>query len=126
MVYLLAGQLLGLAILNDASYVPQLWHTTLLMWAAILVSLVLNIWGIGLLPLFELFSGVLHVTLFVCFCIIMVVMGRNAKAEFVFTKYVNETGWESNGVAWFMGLLPSVYCIIGTSTNICFQHTPPD
>ncbi|KAH7074675.1 amino acid/polyamine transporter I [Paraphoma chrysanthemicola] len=110
---LLAGQIQGVAILNNPAYVPERWHTTLLMWAVVLVSYAQNIWGVGLLPAFELFAGAMHVLLFIVLFITMLVLGRNASAEFVFTGFVNQTGWENRGVVWFVGLLPCIWCIIG-------------
>jgi choline transport protein len=70
-------------------------------------------WGIKLLLALELFTGGMHVALFLALFIIMLVMGRNASAGFVFTGFVNQTGWENDGVAWFIGLLPCIWCIVG-------------
>lgn len=45
----------------------------------------------------------------------MLVLGHKngGSAEFVFSAYINETGWKNKGVAWFIGLLPSVWCLVG-------------
>ncbi|KAF2734499.1 amino acid transporter [Polyplosphaeria fusca] len=113
LTFLMASQLQGIVILNYPSYIFERWHTTLLMWLVVLISFIINVWGIRLLPMFELFSGSLHVLLFIVLFIVMLVMGRNASAKFVFTDFVNETGWENRGVVWFIGLLPSIWCIVG-------------
>jgi len=115
LTFLLAGQILGVAVLNNPAYVPERWHTTLLMWAVVLVSFIQNIWGIKLLPAFEMFAGGMHVLLFLALFVVMLVMGRNASADYVFTGFVNETGWENKSIAWFIGLLPCIWCIVGTS-----------
>jgi choline transport protein len=83
------------------------------MWALVLIAYIQNIWGIRLLPMFELFSGMMHILVFLAIFVVMLVIGRNADAKFVFTTFVNESGWSNNGVAWFIGLLPSIYSIIG-------------
>lgn len=100
-------------IFNYPSYIFERWHTTLIMWLVLLISWIQNIWGIKLLPGFELLSGGLHILMFVVLFIIMLVMGRNSSAEFVFTGFVNQTGWDNDVVAWFIGLLPCIWCIVG-------------
>jgi choline transport protein len=114
--FLLAGQLQGVVVLNNPSYVPERWHTTLLMWAVVLISFVQNIWGIRLLPALEFSTSGLHILLFLVLFVIVLVMGRNASAEFVFTSFVNQTGWDNDGVAWFIGLLPCIWCVVGASS----------
>jgi choline transport protein len=111
--FLMAGQLQGLMILNNSEYVPERWHATLLMWAISLIAFVQNIWGIKLLPALEVFAGCMHVGLFFVLFIIMLVLGRNATAEYVFTGFVNQSGWQNDGVAWFVGLLPCIWSIVG-------------
>jgi choline transport protein len=115
LTFLLSGQLQGVVVLNYSDYIFKRWHTTLIMWLVVLISFAQNVYGIKLLPVFELFSGAMHVLLFIALFIIMLVMGRNASAEWVFTGFINETGWENRGVAWFIGLLPCVWCIVGGS-----------
>ncbi|KAF2190091.1 amino acid transporter [Zopfia rhizophila CBS 207.26] len=112
LTFLMSAQLQGLIILNYPSYTFERWHTTLIMWLVILVTYIVNVWGIKLLPMFELFSGAMHILLFVVLFIVMLAMGRNASADFVFTGFINETGWSNNGVAWFIGLLPCIWCIV--------------
>jgi choline transport protein len=113
LAYLMAGQLLGLVKLNNPQYVIQRWHTTLMMWAIVLLAYVQHMWAIKLLPMIEVFTGALHILMFFAIFVVMLVLGRNASAGFVFTGFVNETGWESDGVAWFIGLLPSVWALAG-------------
>lgn len=117
LTFLLAGQLQGLVILNNENYVPERWHTTLIMWAAVGVTYVQNLWGIKLLPMIEVFVGVWHILAFIAVFLVMLIMGRNASTKFVFTGFINETGWKNDGIAWFIGLLPSIWCIVGTFTE---------
>lgn len=57
---------------------------------------------------------VLHILFFIVVFIIALVLPPERKsASFVFTTFVNETGWQSNGVAWFLGLLTSSYVMVG-------------
>ncbi|KAF2817414.1 amino acid transporter [Mytilinidion resinicola] len=113
LTYIIAGQVQGMVILNWADYGFERWHTTLMMWAVLGITYVINIYGIGLLPATELFAGVCHVFFFIIFAVVMLVLGRNSDAKFVFTTFINQTGWESTGVGFFIGLLPCIWCIIG-------------
>jgi hypothetical protein len=63
------------------------------MWLVVLVAWAQNVWGVILLP------GGLHVLMFFVFCIVMLAMSRNASADFVFTGFITETGWNNNPVA---------------------------
>jgi choline transport protein len=112
--FLIAGQLQGVVILNNPGYVPERWHATLIMWAIVLISYAQNLWAIELLPIFEVFTGFMHVLGFLAVSLVMLIMGRNASADFVFTGFIDQTGWKNNGVAWFIGLLPCIWCIAGT------------
>lgn len=119
--FLLAGQIQGLAKLNNPEYMLERWHTTLIMWAIILVSYAQQIWAIKILPMLEVFTGALHILMFLIIFIVLLVLGRNASTEFVFTGFVNETGWESNGIAWFIGLLPCIWTFVGmTLRTACY------
>lgn len=113
LTFLTAGQLQGIVVFSDLAYTPERWHTTLIMWLVVLVAWIQNVWGVRLLPTLELFAGGFHVLMFFVFSIVMLVMGRNASADFVFTGFINETGWDNSTVAWFIGLLPSIWCVIG-------------
>ncbi|KAH3950440.1 hypothetical protein HBI56_233280 [Parastagonospora nodorum] len=111
--FLIAGQLQGIVKLNNPGYVIERWHTTLIMWAIVLVAYLQHMWTIKLLPVLEMFVGTLHILMFLALFLVMLIMGRNASAEFVFTGFVNQTGWKSNGVAWFVGLLPAIFAFVG-------------
>lgn len=111
--FLLAGQILGLVSLNNPPYVLERWHTTLVMWAIMILSYAQQVWTIKLFPMLSVFTGALHVVMFLVIFIVLLVLGRNAEAKFVFTGFVNETGWDSDGVAWFIGLLPCIWCFVG-------------
>lgn len=42
-------------------------------------------------------------------------------ASYVFLDFTNSTGWSSDGVAWCVGLLPSLYAFfsLDTATHFC-------
>lgn len=87
-----------------------------MMWLLLGIAYAVNIWGIRILPVTELFAGILHILLFLILGIVMLALGHKnggASADFVFKTYINETGWSSNGAAWFIGLLPCLWSLVG-------------
>lgn len=64
-IYLVATQTQGLMILNYPSYSPERWHGTLMMFAVTAIFFLVNVYGIRLLPAFELLGGICHVVFFV-------------------------------------------------------------
>lgn len=75
-------------------------------WAFLLVSCLINIYGIRLFALIEKATLTLHIGLWLVIIIVLCVVTKDkSPAEFVFTYSVNETGWSSNGIAWCIGML---------------------
>jgi amino acid transporter len=104
----------GLLVLNDPGYVYERWHGTLLYWAVLAVALVINTMAIKLLPAIEVTMMILHVGLYVVLLIAMLVLApTKGSASFVFTTFTNPSGWESDGVAWCIGMLSAAYVMIG-------------
>lgn len=102
----------------------------LFYWAILVYSLAMNIWGHRLLPTANLVSGksvlhcigyskltcpqgVLHGAGFVAILVVLAVMAPKNSASFVFTEFVNSSGWESDGVSWLVGLISAVYPFLG-------------
>ncbi|KIW20995.1 hypothetical protein PV08_01574 [Exophiala spinifera] len=106
-------QIQGLVVLNYPDYAPKRWQGTLMYWAILLVSWLVNTVGIKLMPLVE--NGVLffHVLTFLAVLIPLVVLSPHKNADFVFTSFDNNSGWSSDGVAWCLGLLSATYVLAG-------------
>jgi amino acid transporter len=100
-------------VLNYPDYAYERWHGTLLMWAIILLMFVINVWGIRLLPVIELIGGICHVVFFIVLLITLVVLAPQQPASFVFTEFLNNGGWSSDGVSFCVGLLTAVYSLSG-------------
>lgn len=112
-VFLGAIQIQALMVLNYPDYTYERWHGTLLMWAIMLLMFVINVWGIRLLPVIELIGGICHVVFFIVLLITLVVLAPQRPASFVFTKFLNNGGWPSDGVSFCVGLLTAVYSLSG-------------
>jgi choline transport protein len=58
-------------------------------------------------------QGILHVTAFISIFIVLAVMAPKNTASFVFTEFVNSSGWQNDSVSWLVGLLSTVYPFLG-------------
>ncbi|KAF4466110.1 amino acid permease [Fusarium albosuccineum] len=104
----------GLIILNKGGdYAAPRWHGMLLYWAFLAYATAMNIWGHRLLPTANLISGVVHVVSFVAALAVLAVMAEKNSAHFVFVDVQNLTGWSSDGVAWMVGLVSTIYPFLG-------------
>jgi len=64
---------------------------------------------------------VLHILLFfVMFIVALVIPPERRSATFVFTTFINQTGWKEDGIAWLLGLLSSAFVMIGETPIVLF------
>lgn len=120
--YAAGNLILGLIGLNHPEYIPERWHGTLIYLAILAISFVLNLWGSRVLPLLENLIMTLHVLFFAIFIAAIVLPPTRHSATFVFTTFVNNSGWDSDGVAWCLGMLTSSYVMIGMKTHSWSYH----
>jgi hypothetical protein len=114
----------GLIILNSETYVPERWHSTLLMWAFLTIPVLCNVFGRKLLKAVEIMGGILHVIFFIVTVTTLAVMARRSTAEFVFTEsWFGASGWESEGIQWCIGLL-SITSVLTGKLNKFFAMKP--
>jgi len=95
------------------------------MWAILALTFIVNVWGIKLLPLIELLGGIFHIAFFVALLVTLVVLAPRSSAEFVFTQFLNESGWPNDGVSWCVGLLTVTFCFVGEYIATTFHSTQP-
>ena len=111
-----AGQLIvGLIILNVDTYDPLRWHGTMIYWAILLLSVLVNVLGIRIFPHIETAAFIFHICFFFVLLVPLVYLSPQSTARFVFTDFENVGGWSSNGVSWFLGLLTSAWAFVGES-----------
>ena len=112
--YFSGALIVALIQLNHDSYVPELWHGTLLFWATIVVALLINTAATSILPKIEIFILVLHVVGFFATLIpVAHIAPHKASAHDVFTQFSNGGGWPSQGLSFLIGLIGSVYAMFG-------------
>ncbi|EMG46673.1 HNM1 Choline transport protein [Candida maltosa Xu316] len=100
--------ILSLAQMYHPDYIPASSHYYLVYLAVFLSGYFLNVFLVRLLPIITNVSvGVINFgTLFIL--ITLLVKSPKQSADFVFKNILNETGWSSNGLVFFLGLLPSL------------------
>ncbi|KAH8693058.1 amino acid/polyamine transporter I [Talaromyces proteolyticus] len=96
----------------DSTFVTQLWHFYVLFIACAVVALIINI------PLFRWYPHLLKTMVFYTnlgaifiFIVLLVRATPKQSAEAVFVDIINNTGWDSKGVVFFIGLLPGVTAV---------------
>ncbi|GAA5827333.1 hypothetical protein JCM11251_003769 [Rhodosporidiobolus azoricus] len=91
--FVFANALIGVAMFTHVDYIPERWHTSLTLWAVVLLALFINVFAFRTL-------GVINT-------------GMGLVAAYVFAHFINQTGWSSDGVAFFLGLVGSAFSVIG-------------
>ncbi|KAL8726983.1 MAG: hypothetical protein Q9166_006346 [cf. Caloplaca sp. 2 TL-2023] len=113
--YLCATIIQGLIVLNNPGYNFQRWHGTLLLWAVIGVAVLVNTVISSLLPKIECVILIIHVLGFFAIMIPLVYMAPHGTASDVFTLFLNEGGWKTTGLSFFVGLYGNVFAFLGQS-----------
>ena len=116
--FLVAGIIQGLIILNDANYVPEPYHATLMTIAVVLFCVFVNIFVARRLPLVEGCLAILHFAgLFIVIIILWVLAPRN-NAHDAFLQLNNGGGWSSDGLSFMVGLYPLTLCLLGFDSQV--------
>lgn len=118
--YLTGTMIQGLIALTVPSYVPKGWQGTLLYWATIAFAVFINTIVGSLLPKFEGFILILHILGFFAILIPLVILGPHDTASDVFTTWLNEGGWSTQTLSFFVGLLGNVFAFLGMSSLALF------
>ena len=109
----IAEQIEALIVLHHESYVPKGWHTFLLMTLFSLIGFFMLTFGKKILPTLQTVSGVLHIVFFVILMVVLLAMSEKASSSFVWTEFVNNSGWSNNGISFCIGLLLPAFSISG-------------
>ena len=85
------------------------------MWAFTAFSFAVNVWGIQILPLLQLFGGIFHVVFFIALSVPLILLAPRSTPDFVFKTVMSEGGWQNDGISWCIGMLTVTYCFLGES-----------
>ncbi|KAL8898221.1 MAG: hypothetical protein Q9207_006820 [Kuettlingeria erythrocarpa] len=103
----------GLISLSNPNYVPQQWHGTLLVIAAVVIAIAINIFLSKTLPIAEWFILVLHVAGLFAIIIPLLVMAPKNSAKVALLDISNNAGWSSTGTSFMIGLLTVLSSMMG-------------
>jgi amino acid transporter len=118
---LTGNMILGLTSLNDNSFEPNLWQGTLLFWAILAFAVFINTLVSSALPKFEGLILVLHVLGFFAILIPLVILGPHGDSKEIFTTFVNNGRWPSQGLSFMVGMMGNTFAFIGTDAafHVC-------
>ncbi|EED16412.1 amino acid transporter, putative [Talaromyces stipitatus ATCC 10500] len=111
--YISGVMIQGIIILMHPDYIPHAWHTTLLSWAIVAFSVMINVVGGSLLPRFEGLILVIHVLGFFAVLIPLVYMADHNSAQYVFTTWQNSGEWPTQTLSTFVGMIGTVFSFAG-------------
>lgn len=117
--FLTATMIQGLVILNYPTYEPQRWHGTLMMFAVLAIALFVNTILVSRMAQIERLVLFIHLAGFLGVLVPQVFYSTHVPAGDVFGKFVNDGGWSSDGLAFCIGLITSVFAFLGTW---CLSH----
>ena len=103
----------GIFVFNYPSYVYERWHGTLLLFAALICCVAVNTLLGRIFPHIEGFVLLLHIAGFLAILIPLAVMAPKGSPSSVFAQFTDVAGWNSNGLAWFIGLISSNLPFVG-------------
>ncbi|OOO15152.1 hypothetical protein OAory_01037470 [Aspergillus oryzae] len=112
-IYLNGTYIAAMISLTHSDYVPQAWHMTLYSYATALIGLAINCVGGKLLPRFEGTILILHILGFFAILIPLTYMADHKSAKEVFTHFINEGQWPTQGLSFFIGLIGPVFAFAG-------------
>jgi amino acid transporter len=111
---LTGNMILGMAALNNDGFMPELWHGTLLFWAIFIFAVFINTLVSSALPKFEGLILILHVLGFFAILIPLVTLGPHGDTKEIFTTFVNNGGWSSQGLSFMIGMMGNAFAFVGT------------
>lgn len=117
--FLSAGMIQGLIVLNHDSYVPERWHSTLILIAIAMTATFVNTVGARHLPMLEGFILLLHILGFFAIIIPLWILAPKVPAKKVFTEFSNGGGWLNAAAACTIGHLATLFSFLGAD---CVAH----
>jgi choline transport protein len=118
--FILAGSMIqSLAAMNDSSYSSKDWKALLIMYACIVLAMLFNTAVSSFLPAIEGAILIIHIVGFFAILIPVVYLApvHNAPAE-VFQLFLNEGGWQTQGLSFFLGIISTVFIFLGADSVI--------
>ncbi|KAJ5577917.1 uncharacterized protein N7459_006881 [Penicillium hispanicum] len=108
----------GLITLNNPKFTQQRWQNTLLAWASVVGTFLINVVVPNILPRFEIFMLVLHLAGFVAITATLLALSPKKSADFVFHTSLNEGGWPTQGLSYCVGFIGNIATFVGADASV--------
>ncbi|KAL8717563.1 MAG: hypothetical protein Q9181_008308, partial [Wetmoreana brouardii] len=116
----------GLITLNNPSYEPQQWHGTLLVIAAVVIAIAVNIFLSKALPTAEYVLLLLHILGLFAIIIPLLVMAPKNNARVALLQVTNSGGWSTTGTSFMIGLLTATGSMLGMDCAVHMSEEVKD
>jgi amino acid transporter len=116
--YITATLLQGIVVLAQPSYVPEPWHTVLILWAAMLFAVIMNSTTSQALARFEGLILVLHLAGFFGVLVPLVYFAPHNDAQTVFTSFINAGGWSPQALSFLIGFPTVATSLVGADCAV--------
>lgn len=104
----------ALVVQNNSNYQPLGWHGTLLFWAVLLLCVAINTVLSSALPVIEILILIFHLLGFLAIMIPLVYLApQHNSASSVFKTFLNEGGWSTQALSFFIGLNGNAVAFVG-------------
>ncbi len=112
-VFVVATLIEVLIDVTNPSFAFPNWQYTLIMLAALILTIFLNTWGARVLPMLETISLFGHIGGFFITLIPLWVLAPKNPAHAVFAEVVNNGGWSNTGTSCLIAQVTVLYCNLG-------------
>jgi len=108
----------GLIVLNHPTYVFERWHGTLLFFSVVLVAVLINLIISNWLPKVEGAYLILHILGFGAILITVAELAPHSDISTVFSTFLNEGGFSSQGLSFMVGLTGLAFAFVGADCAV--------
>jgi choline transport protein len=122
-IILTGTQIQTIILLMDDNYAFPAWHGTLLAFAAILVSYVINVYGVRSLPYWQIPVFAIGTMAYFAYMVPVWISAPRASHTEVWTGFSNTGGWSSMTLAVLVGQLSGISMQTGVDT-VCLSLVP--
>ncbi|KAI1445420.1 amino acid transporter [Annulohypoxylon stygium] len=118
--YVTGTMIQGIILLTHPEYADNMqnWHGTLLFWGVVLLSYAINTAVGSLLAKFESLFLVIHLLGFFAVIFPLAFLSEHSDSASVFNTFLNPGGWQTQGLAFCIGLLGNVFAFLGGDAAI--------
>ncbi|TVY43233.1 Choline transport protein [Lachnellula occidentalis] len=115
--YVSATLIQGLIEVVNPSYTPHLWHGTLMMYSVVAFAVFCTTVLGRFLPKMEVGMLFIYIVGYFCVLIPIVWLGPHGDAKSVFRTFINNGGWSSKTLSFFVGLTGNAFNFVDERGN---------